>query len=309
MAHSMLDNKSNQKNQNLVRAISSDGAAMVLVADTTDVVARAEWIHRSSAVTTAALGRLLTAGGLMAALLKSDEDRLTLKMQGEGPIGGMIVAADAFGHVKGYPFRAVVELPLNDKGKLDVGGAVCGEKPSGFLTVIRDNGRTQPYVGQVPLVSGEVAEDIASYYATSEQTPTVCGLGVLVNPDLTPKVAGGFLLQLLPGATEETILQIEANCNALPSVTAMMEQGMTVEEIAKALLKGLEPEILDTQTVQYQCDCNREKTQRALISMGKKDLKELIETDGKAELCCHFCEHKFRFNKEELTALLKEATN
>lgn len=313
MAHSLFDNKSVQKTDNLVHAIAEDGSCMILCADTTDLVARAEWIHRPSATVTAALGRLLTAAGLMGALLKSDNDRLTLKMQGSGEIGGLLVGADAKGHVKGYPFNASADLPLNDKGKLDVGGVICGrdEKgellPGGLLTVIRDNGETQPYVGQIPLVSGEVAEDITAYYATSEQIPTVCGLGVLVNPDLTPKAAGGFLLQVLPGGDDKTIEQLEKNVQAMPPVTVMLEQGLTPEEICIKALEGLSPQILSKQTVSYQCDCTRDRTDRGLLTLRKEGLRQLIEEDGKAELCCHFCEKKYRYNKKELEALLAQA--
>jgi len=314
MSHSILDNKSKQKENNLVRAIAADGSCMVLCADMTDAVARAEWIHRSSAVVTAALGRLLTAGALMGALLKGENDRLTLKVQGQGEVGAILVGADAHGHVKGYPLRARIEMPLNEKGKLDVGGVICGRDedgkllPDGFLTVIRDNGETQPYMGQIPLVSGEIAEDITAYYAISEQTPTVCSLGVLVNPDLTPKAAGGFLLQMLPGGDDKTIDKLEENVKKMPSFTQMLEQGMNPEEIACKALDGLDPQVLDHQSASYQCDCTREKTSRALLTLGKDDLKKLIEEDGKAELCCHFCEKKYRYNRQELEELLTSAT-
>ena len=307
MAHSILDNKSKQKENNLVHAIAADGSCMVLCCDTTDMVARAEWIHRPTATVTAALGRLLTAGALMGELLKSEKDRLTLKMQGAGEVGAILVAADAHGNVKGYPLYAGADLPLNDKGKLDVGGAICGRDEAGnllgggVLTVIRDK---EPYVGMCHLISGEVAEDITAYYATSEQIPTVCSLGVLVNPDLTPKAAGGFLLQVLPGGDDKTIDILEENVKKMPSVTAMLESGMTPEDICRAALEGLDPQILSTSTVRYFCDCTRERTDRGLLTLGKEELARLIEEDGKAELCCHFCEKKYRYNKDELNALL-----
>ena len=315
MADTIFDNKSKQKQNNLVHAIAEDGSCMVLCADTTDLVARAEWIHRPSAVVTAALGRLLTAGALMGALLKSDEDRLTLRVEGDGPVGAILVSADSKGHVKGYPLRARIELPLNSKGKLDVGGVIRGReengalKEGGLLTVIRDNGVTQPYVGQIPLVSGEIAEDITAYYAVSEQIPTVCSLGVLVNPDLTPKAAGGFLLQMLPGGDDRTIDRLEANVKAMPSFTQMLEQGMTPEDIARKALDGLNPQILGTQTAEYRCDCTRDKTSRALLTLGKTELAKLIEEDGRAELCCHFCEKKYRYNRQELEELLRQAVD
>ncbi len=281
----------------LIRAISGNGMAVCYALDSTDMVGELERIHRSSAVVTAATGRLLTAASIMGSMLKGEGHSITLGVSGGGPAGSVIAVADAAGNAKAYATNPVVEIPLNPRGKLDVSGAVGRE---GKLYVIRDQGRGEPYVGLVPLVSGEIAEDITSYFATSEQVPTVCALGVLVDTDLTVKAAGGYLLQLLPGAGEEEISQVEQNTLAMPPVTQLICDGLTPEELALRALAGMEPRVLDARTVEYRCDCTRQRMAAALASLGAGELRAMAEEDGQAELCCHFCRDRFTFPREEL---------
>ncbi len=284
----------------VLRAISENGGVVMTAIDSTDVVARAEQIHESSAVITAALGRLLTAASIMGCGLKGAEQSVTLRLSGGGPAGNVIAVSDAWGNVRGTVSQPVVELPLNPYGKLDVGGAVGRD---GTLTVIRDTGMKDPYVGSVPLVSGEVAEDVTAYYAASEQIPTVCALGVLVNPDLTVRASGGFLVQLLPGALEEEIERLEGNLKGLPSVTQMLEKGMSLEQIIGRVLDGFAPNILDEFPVEYRCNCSRQRVEKALLSLGNEELQEMIDEGEPVEVCCHFCEKKYSFTQEELKNL------
>ena len=289
----------------LTRALSADGSVMAMAIDSTDIAARIEQIHETSAVVTAATGRLATAASIMGCLLKGENDTLTLRLSGGGLVGSIIAVSDSKGNVKAYPANPVVELPLNDKGKLDVAGAVGTD---GYLSVIRDLGLKEPYIGQTPIVSGEIAEDITNYYAVSEQIPTVCALGVLVNPDLTVKAAGGFLVQLLPFADEKAIETIERNINGIQPVSAMIDEGMTPPDICKLLLSGLEPEILEERMPVYRCDCSKERVECALLSMGREQLNELITEDHGTEVCCHFCEKKYRYSEDELKCLLNDAS-
>lgn len=287
----------------IVRTISKDGGVMCCAIDSTDAVARMEQIHKTSAVITAGEGRLLTAASMMGAMLKSRDNSVTLRVEGNGPAGCLIAVADGSGNVKGYMTQPIVELPLNSRGKLDVSGAVGKE---GFLSVIKDLGMKEPYIGQVPLVSGEIAEDITSYYAVSEQIPTVCGLGVLVTPDLTVAAAGGYLLQLLPGASEETIDKVEENIRLMPPVSTMIQQGMTPEQIAFRALEGFEPNVLDEFEIGYVCDCSRARVERALISIGKKELEQMAEEEEQVEVGCQFCDTKYCFTRKELNQLIAE---
>ena len=226
----------------LIRAISQDGSVLAMAIRSTDIAAEIEQIHHTSAVVTAALGRLTTAASMMGLMLKGEGDSLTLRVDADGPAGTLIAVADSEGCVKSYIQNPVVELPLNAKGKLDVAGAVGH---NGYLRVIKDLGLKEPYSGQVPLVSGELAEDITEYFAVSEQTPTVCALGVLVNPDLTVRAAGGFLVQLLPFAEEASIAALERNIQGIPSVSSMIDSGMEPEEILQKVMDGLEPQVMD----------------------------------------------------------------
>ncbi len=283
----------------LVRMISNDGTLTVIAVDSTDIINRMEQIHMTSAVTSAALGRLLTAASMMGAVLKGKDNSITLRINGNGPAGSVIAVSDSEGNVRGYVANPVVEIPLNDKGKLDVAGAVGTD---GTLTVMKDLGLKEPYIGQIPIVSGEIAEDITSYFATSEQVPSVCALGVLVNPDLTIKAAGGFIIQLLPTALEDTIDQVEECIKGIPSVTRMLTDGMTPEDICRNVLKTFELEILDTSKPEYRCNCSRERVTKALLSMGKEALVDMAN-DPFTEVDCHFCEKKYRFTSAEIKKL------
>ena len=282
----------------LKRAIAKDASVVASAVDATDIVAEIERIHKTSAVVTAALGRLSIAACMMGYDLKNEKDTVTLRVKGGGPAGMLVAVADSHGNVK-----ADVELPLNAKGKLDVGGAVGTD---GTLSVVKDLGMKEPYVGVVPLVSGEIAEDVAQYFATSEQTPTVCGLGVLVNPDLTVNVAGGFLIEVLPFASDACIDTIENNLKNLPPVTTMMSQGMTPDQIALRLLDGLEPNLLDEGEVKYQCDCSRERTERVLKALGNTELSKLAEEGEPITVNCHFCGKEYKFTPDELQKLCSE---
>lgn len=285
----------------LIRCITSCGEVMATAVDTTDIVNEAERIHRTSAVVTAALGRLLTAGSMMGNMLKGKDDTITLRVNGDGPTGSLIVVSDFNGDVRGYVQNPVVEIPLNEKGKLDVGGAVG---KNGLLYVLKDLGLKEPFSGSVPLVSGEIAEDITSYYALSEQIPTVCALGVLVNPDLSVKAAGGYIIQLLPAASDKTIDKLEKSIMEMASVTTMLSGGMTPEEIVKTALKEFEVEVLYTQDIEYKCNCSKERVSKALISLGKEELTEMAAETGVTEISCHFCDKVYKFSSSELKKLI-----
>lgn len=286
----------------LIRCITSNGQVMATAIDSTDICAEAERVHKTSAVCSAALGRLLTATSMMGNMLKGKDNSITVRVAGGGPIGSIICAADFNGDVRGYVTNPVVELPLNEKGKLDVGGAVG---KNGNIYVLKDLGLKEPYNGMTPLVSGEIAEDITAYYALSEQTPTVCALGVLVSPDLTVKKAGGYIIQLLPAAEEETINKLEDGIKDMPSVTGMLSDGMTPEEIIRRALKNFEVEVLYEQNTEYKCNCSKQRIEKALLSMGKKELHDMAEEMEEAEIACHFCDKKYIFTKAELKALEK----
>lgn len=284
----------------LIRCITSDGAVMATAVDTTDVVAAAEQIHSTSAVVTAALGRLLTAASMMGNMLKNKDDSVTLRLAGNGPTGSIIAVSDAQGNVRGYAANPVVEIPLNEKGKLDVSGAVGKE---GTLYVLKDIGLKEPYNGSVPLVSGEIAEDITAYYAISEQIPTVCALGVLVNPDLTVKKAGGYIIQMMPFATDEEIKKVEDGIKDMRPISTMLSEGMSLEDIVKTALKYYEVEVLDETQVAYKCNCSRERVEKALISMGKKDLLQMAQEQETTNIECHFCDKNYSFSSHEIRQL------
>ena len=286
----------------IVRTISHDASVVATAIDATDIVAEIEKLHKTSAVVTAALGRLTIAASLIGNGLKGADDSVTIRMDGGGATGCLIAVSDSHGNVKSYVSNPIVEIPLNKYGKLDVAGAVGKD---GRLSVVKDLGLKEPYVGQVPIVSGEIAEDIANYFAVSEQIPTVCGLGVLVNPDLTVKAAGGYLIQLLPFADESCIDKLEANVNTLQPVTAMLDSGMSAEDIAKRVLEGLEPDLLDEFEVFYKCDCNKSRVEKALISLGREELEQMAQEEEQIEVCCHFCDKKYNFTKAEIIELAK----
>lgn len=278
----------------LVRMIDKNATLTALVVDSTDIVARAEQIHHTSAVATAALGRLLTGASLMGMMMKNHQDTLTLRVSGGGPLGTAMAVSDYMGNVRGYVSEPIVELPLNDKGKLDVGGAVG---TNGLLYVTKDIGGKEPYNGCVPLVSGEIAEDITRYYAESEQVPTVCALGVLVAPDLTVQAAGGLLIQLLPFCPEETISQLEKNMANLPPMTTMLDQGMTVHEIAALALEGFEYEELDNASPEYRCYCTQDRVEKALLALPEQDRQALPNEEGRFEVTCRFCDKVYSFDR------------
>ena len=292
----------------LIRGLSENGGIVFCGVDSTDIVCKAEQLHTTSATCSAALGRLLTGASLMGSMLKDDRDTITLRVSGNGPAGVVIACTDGTGNVKGCIDHPLVELPAKANGHLDVGGAVGKD---GVLTVIRDNRlQKEPTVGQVPLVSGEIAEDITSYYAYSEQVPTVCALGVLVDKDLSISCAGGYLLQLLPGATDAEITQLEQNIAAMPSVTELLREGKTPEDMMNLALAGFNPNVLDEREVQYKCDCSAERTEEMLLSLGRKELEKLRDEDPDCEVVCHFCHTKYHFDLNQLVekaAYKKEA--
>lgn len=287
----------------LIRCLTTDATVMAMVLDSTDIVAEAERIHGTSAVVTAALGRLLTGASMMGVMLKGEKDSVTLKLDGGGPSGAVTAVSDSRGDVRGYAVRPVVEIPLKPNGKLDVSGAVGSE---GMLYVMRDTGGAEPYVGCTPLVSGEIAEDITSYYAVSEQTPTVCALGVLVNPDLTVKAAGGLLIQLLPFCPESVIDRLEKAIGTLEPMTTMLERGLTVEEICAKALDGFEWEVLDTYEPAYRCDCSRERVERAFSTMTPEELRTLPDEQGIVEATCSFCDAVYRFTEQDLAEIARQ---
>ncbi len=288
----------------LVRGNSMDGAIRVFAAVSTDLVNEAQRIHHTYPVATAALGRTLTAAAIMGAGLKNEDDSITIQFKGDGPIERVIAVTDAKSCVRGYVGNPYVDLPLSEKGKLDVGRAVG----KGQLSVVRDLGLKEPYVGQVPIVTGEIAEDLTYYYAASEQIPTAMSLGVLVGTDNRAIAAGGFMLQLMPEAEEALAAELEEKMKTIPPVTKMITDGMTAEDILFAVTDGFDM-LMDNHiiTPEYRCKCSKERMERALISIGKEELESIIKEQGEAELSCQFCDNKYRFTKAELEELLKEA--
>lgn len=286
----------------IVRATAANGSIRAFAATTKNTVETARNIHDTSPVASAALGRMLTAAAIMGTMLKEDKDLITLQIRGDGPIQGIVVTSDRHARVKGYVFEPKVEIPLKQPGKLDVGSAVG----RGELSVIKDIGLKDPYCGRIELVSGEIADDLTTYFAKSEQTPSTVSLGVLVDVDTSIKQAGGFLIQLLPDAQEETIVKLEESLAKIDSTTTLLEQGKTPEEILQMLLGEEELIFTDRVPVQFFCNCSRERVEKALISIGLKDLNQILEEDKKATLHCHFCNKEYDFTEEELTKLIAE---
>ncbi len=287
----------------LVRSISSDGTVIMMASDTTDIVATAAAIHGTSKVCSAALGRLLTGTSFMGQMMKEEKGTVTLRINGGGPCGSVICVSDYLGNVKGYVMNPEVDLPLKENGKLDVGGAVGTD---GFLTVMKDFGTGDPYTGQIPIVSGEIAEDITSYYAVSEQIPTVCALGVLVNPDGSIAVSGGFIIQLLPAAGDDTIEAVERCLKGLKPVTTMLANGMKLEDICVNVLNEFEMEILDEFDISFKCDCSRSKVEKALISTGVKELEDMAK-DEVTSVSCQFCRERYDFTSADISRILIKA--
>ena len=291
-------------NDYMIRATAADGQIRAFAATTRDMVENAKNAHNTSPVATAALGRLMTAAAMMGADLKGEKDLLTLRIEGSGPLGGLLVTANGHGDVKGYAFNPDVMLPPNAQGKLDVGGSL----DLGVLSVIKDIGLKEPYVGQTQLVTGEIAEDLTYYFATSEQVPSSVALGVLMNKDNTVRQAGGFIIQLLTGASDEIIDKLEAKLSGISSITALLNAGKTPEEILTDILGEFGLEILSKMPVQFRCDCDRSRVEKAIISIGKKEIQDMINEGREIEVNCQFCNKHYKFSVDELEDMLKRAT-
>lgn len=286
----------------LVRAIAFDGQVRAFATNTTETVAEAQHRHNTWPVVSAALGRSMTAAVIMGAMLKGD-DKITVKIQGNGPIGPMVIDADAKGDVRGFVTNPHVHFDLNEHGKLDVRAGVGTE---GTLTVVKDLGMRDMFSGQTPIVSGEIAEDFTYYFASSEQVPSSVGLGVLVNPDNTILAAGGFIIQLMPGCEDETIDEIEKRLSSIEPVSKMIEKGYTPEQILEAVLGEGNVQVLSELPVQFQCQCSKERFGAAIIGLGVGEIQEMIDEDGGAQAQCHFCLETYEFNKEELKGFVNE---
>ena len=291
----------------ILRAMTRDGSARAFVINSTDIVNEAIRFHHTAPTATALLGRTLTAASMMGTLLKDPGNTLTLTIRGDGPAGTTLAVSDYAGNVKGYITNPETDIPRKPNGKLDVSGAVgCGT-----LSVVKDIGLKEPYSGMIELVSGEIAEDITEYFHASEQTPSACALGVLVNPDRTCLAAGGLLIQLLPFADEDTVAKIENNLSKFESISSLIAEGKSVLELMEMALDGVEYDIFDEIPVGYACDCSRERMERALISLGKKDIEQIFDecrAEGKAEeieICCQFCDRKYKFDRDDLKEILK----
>lgn len=289
-------------NDYIIRAIAANDQIRAFAAVTTETVEEARKDHNTSPVATAALGRLLTAGAMMGTMMKGDKDILTLQIKAGGPLEGITVTADSKGRVKGYVGNPNVCIPANSKGKLDVAGAVG----VGFMNVIKDMGLKEPYVGQVALQTSEIAEDLTYYFATSEQVPSAVGLGVLMNKDNTVRQAGGFIVQLMPFAEESTIAKMEENVQKITSVTSLLEEGHTPESLLEKVLDGFDMEINEKIPTEFYCNCSRERVEKALISIGRKELNEMIQEGKPIEMNCHFCNHNYEFTVEELKEILRK---
>ncbi len=287
----------------LVRATAANAQIRAFACTTQALVEKARSAHNTSPVVTAALGRLLTAGCMMGSMLKGEQDLLTLIIKGDGPVNGITVTADNKGNVKGYANVADVILPANAKGKLDVSGAVG----NGTLRVIKDMGLKEPYSGQTNLVSGEIAEDLTYYFAASEQIPSSVGLGVLMEKDNTVKCAGGFIVQLMPFAEEAVIEKLESNLSKINSVTTILSEGNTPEQLLQSVLHGFDIEFTDTMPVQFSCNCSKERVEKAIISVGRKEIREMVEDGKDIEVKCHFCNTGYTFTVEELKAMQLKA--
>ena len=287
----------------IVRATAADAQIRVFAAYTKDMVEEARKRHNTSPVATAALGRLMTAGAMMGSMLKGEKDLLTLRINASGPIQGITVTADSKARVKGYVGNPDVILPANKVGKLDVAGAVG----IGFMDVIKDMGLKEPYVGQTVLQTSEIAEDLTFYFANSEQVPSSVGLGVLMNKDNTVAQAGGFIIQLMPFAGEEVIAKLEENLKDITSVTTLLSEGKTPEDLVEILCKDLDPIINDKIDTGFYCNCDRARVEKALISIGKKEIKEMIDEGKEIEMNCHFCNTSYTFSVEELKEIAKKS--
>lgn len=285
----------------MVRATAADGAIRAFAVTSKELVEEAKNRHGTCPIMTAALGRLLSAGVMMGSMMKGEKDLLTLQIQGDGPGGGLTVTADASGHVKGYPHVAVIDLPVNDQGKLNVGGAMG----NGTLRVIKDLGLKEPYIGQAALQTGEIAEDLTYYFAVSEQVPSSVGLGVLMNKDNTVRQAGGFIIQLMPFVEDEVIEKLEKNLKSLEPVTTMLDRGFTPERMLEEVLQGFEVTVNDTMPVSFYCNCSKERVTKALISIGADKMQEMIDDGEPVSINCHFCNTDYTFEIDELKEIVR----
>lgn len=286
----------------IVRATAANGQIRAFFATTKYMVQTARKIHDTSPVATAALGRTMTAAAIMGLMLKGDKDIMTIQLKGNGPLKGIVVTGDSKANVKGYVHQPHVDIPLNQYGKLDVGGAI-GE---GTISVLKDIGLKEPYIGQIPLISGEVADDLTYYFAKSEQTPSVVALGVLIDVDTSVKQSGGFIIQLMPDAEESTIDALENSIRSITSVTQMLEAGNTPEDMLELILGFMRTEILDILPTQFYCNCSRERVEKALISIGLKDLNDILTNDKGAKLNCHFCGKEYKFNEKQIEEIIAD---
>jgi len=295
-------------NDKIAVALTDNAAMRIYAAVTTDIAAEAQRIHKTLPLATAALGRTLTAGALMGAMQKDENVSITIQFKGNGPLGTVLVVADSSSNVRGYVQNPHADLPLRPDGKIDVGNGIG---KNGYLSVIRDLGHgTQPYIGQVEITTGEVAEDLTYYYATSEQTPTAISLGVLVDRDYTVKAAGGYVIQMMPGWSpedEQIISAIEKRLGEIPSVSTMVDKGYSPEDIIKEILVDIPYHLLKEETPEYKCNCSRKRVESALISIGKKDLNSLLEDNG-TEVNCNFCDKIYKFTTQDIEELIKKCT-
>ena len=287
-----------------LRAIAADAAIQITAVTSRETVERARQIHQTMPTATAALGRTLTICSIMGSQLKTDDGSVTVQVKGDGPLGAVVCVSDAEGNVRGYLQNPACDLPLRPDGKLNVGGGIG----QGYLMVIKDIGLKDPVTGTTMLVNGEIAEDMTRYFAESEQIPSACALGVLVDVDYSVKQAGGYLVQLMPGCKDSDIDRLEQNIQNAGSITGMLEKGMSLEQIIQTVLDGFSVEFLEERTFAYRCNCSRDKVARALLSIGKTELEKLICEEEKTEVTCQFCDHVYRFSKEELQELLRKAS-
>ena len=284
----------------IIRGMAADKQVRFFAANTKELVEKTRQIHNTSPIATAALGRLMTGTAMMGSMCKNDSDIVTVQIKGDGPMGGLVVTSDAKAKVKGYVYNKDVMLPPNAQGKLDVGGAIG----NGVLTVIKDLGLKEPYSGQTNLITGEIAEDLTYYFATSEQVPSAVGLGVLMNKENTVRQAGGFIIQLMPDASEETISVLEQRLAKVSSVTAMLDSGKTPEDILQELLGDMELAVLDRMAVSFKCGCSKERFARGIASIKKSDIQEMIDAGENIETCCQFCNSKYVFTPDELKEMM-----
>ena len=288
----------------IIKATAANAQIRAFAATTKETVEQARQSHDTSPVITAALGRLLTAGAMMGSMMKGEKDILTLQIRGDGPAGGLTVTADSQGNVKGYAIHPQVILPANAIGKLDVGGALG----NGMLSVIKDMGMKEPYVGQTALQTGEIAEDLTYYFAASEQIPSSVGLGVLMEKNNTVRQAGGFIVQLMPFAEESVISRLEENLKTLKPVTTMLDDGLTPEQILETVLAGMDVQFTEKTDTGFYCNCDKARVEKALISLGKKEINDMIKDGKSIEVNCHFCNHNYCFSVEELKQMVKKAS-